>query len=266
MRASLLSLFVLAASLSARDEKEDTRILSLFAKEFIAVTPGKGVFPASFAMGSAGGAKSETPTVKVTFTKPFAMAKYEVTQELYKVVTASDPSRWKGPRNSVEMVSHAEAVAFCEKVTSRLRKAKLIGEKDFVRLPSEAEWEYCCRAGTTTKWSFGDKETDIGDYAWYAKNSKGEDPPVGRKKPNAWGFYDMHGYISEWCSDVWSETHAGANTDGSPRTRGDGKKYTIRGGSFADPADACASAYRTGTAAGTRSDRLGFRCVLMKGE
>src|SRR5262249_61694135 len=105
-------------------------------------------FPRSFAMGAADGPDAEKPVHMVTFAYPFRIAKYEVTQELYEAVAGANPSRWKGPRNSVEMVGWHEANEFCRKLTAELRQRKLIAADETVRLPSEAEWEYTCRAGT----------------------------------------------------------------------------------------------------------------------
>jgi formylglycine-generating enzyme required for sulfatase activity len=237
------------------------KILLRFAREFVELTPGKGQYPASFTMGSDGEAPdTEKPAVKVKLSAPFSMARYEVTQELYEAVMGKNPSKWRGPRNSVEMVSWDEANAFCRKATAVLREMKALGDKEEIRLPSEAEWEYACRAGTTSRYGFGDKVADLKDYAWFKGNSKGEDPPVGKKKPNAWGLYDMHGYVWEWCADVWNPTHEGADTTGKPRT-GKRDKCVIRGGSWTDDADSARSAFRAGKAIDTRSDAIGFRCV-----
>jgi formylglycine-generating enzyme required for sulfatase activity len=268
-RTALLGLTCLAclAGLAARpgqgaDEAEKDRILKRFVEEFVPLTPGADKFPASFKMGSAGEAPaSEKPVVTVMFRAPFAVARYEVTQELYQAVTGKDPSRWKGPRNSVEMVSWDEAVAFCRMATDELRKRKLIAEDEVIRLPSEAEWEYACRAGTTTKYSFGDDEKDLKEYAWFRGNSKGEDPPVGKKKPNAWGLYDMHGYVWEWCADVWHPTHEGASAEGKAREGKDSKERVVRGGAWDAEADRSRSAFRQGHAADYRSAAVGFRCV-----
>jgi formylglycine-generating enzyme required for sulfatase activity len=236
------------------------RILELFAREFVELTPGKGKFPATFVMGTRG-TESESPPVTVRFRTPFSMARYEVTQELYELVMGTNPARWKGKRNSVEMMTWDDAVNFCRKVTPLLRARKLIGAGEEVRLPSEAEWEYACRAGSTTAYSFGDKVADLGQYAWYSANSKGEDPPVGRKKGNAWGLYDMHGYVWEWCADDWAPTYKGAPTDGAARTVAGAKERVIRGGSFADPPERCRCASREGKPTSHKSDRVGFRCV-----
>lgn len=258
---------LLASSLWSKDLPPDTlqrkdAILKLFHDEFVQLTPGKGKFPASFLMGTAkGGQPAEAPAHQVTFTRAFAIAKYEVTQELYFVVMGNNPAKWKGPRNSVEMVDWQQAKEFCKKVTAALHERKLLGADEEIRLPSEAEWEYACRAGTTTLYSFGDKEADLGAHAWYKPNSPGNDPPVGKKLPNAWGLFDMHGYVWEWCEDAKHADYTNAPTDGSAWTTADSKERMMRGGSFADPADAVRSAARRAVDSSFRSDTLGFRCV-----
>jgi formylglycine-generating enzyme required for sulfatase activity len=237
-------------------------ILKRFADGFVPVTPGKGKFPASFVMGSGqDGSASEQPAHKVTLKKPLALAKYEVTQELYQAITGANPSRWKGPRNSVEKVSWDEAVAFCRKVTQELRRVGLLGKDEVIRLPSEAEWEYVCRAGTTTAYSFGDDAGELTQYGWFTGNAKGNDPPVGAKKPNPWGFYDLHGYVWEWCADAWHANYEGAPADGSPRLAEGAKERVIRGGAWTERAERCRSAARGHARAETRSDAIGFRCV-----
>lgn len=256
------SVLAALAGAAPRPSADPDRVLRLFAEEFVALTPGAGKFPASFTMGTAADAPAaEKPATKVTFRAPFAMARHEVTQELYEAVMGGNPSKWKGPRNSVEMVNWDEAVDFCRKATALLRERKLLAPGDVVRLPSEAEWEYACRAGTTTAYSFGDDAAALKDYAWFKANSKGEDPPVGRKKPNAWGLYDMHGYVWEWCADAWSKDHAKASPEGSPRASKDAKERVLRGGSYSDEASDCRSATRVGKPADFRSDTIGFRCV-----
>jgi formylglycine-generating enzyme required for sulfatase activity len=260
------TLLLLAWSLPAQVNEKEKKILKLFVSEFVDLTPGKGKFPASFQMGSSAktAPDAEKPAVKVTLKDPFAIAKYEVTQELYQAVMGKNPSKWRGPRNSVEMITWHDANAFCAKVTELLRKEKLITDKEVIRLPSEAEWEYACRAGTKTDWSFGDNVKDIGAYSWYSKNAPGNDPPVGKKKPNPWGLYDMHGYVLEWCADDWHDTLKDAPTDGSTRKKKDEKDRVIRGGSFADPPESHRSAFRDHKPAGHTSDRIGFRCLKVK--
>jgi formylglycine-generating enzyme required for sulfatase activity len=155
-------------------------------------------------------------------------------------------------------------VEFCRKLTTALREAKLIAADEVIRLPSEAEWEYACRAGTQTSWCFGDRKADLDEYAWTDRNSKGYDPAVGAKKPNPWGLYDMHGYVWEWCADSWSPNHAEAKSDGQPRVSKTEKQRVIRGGSWGDPADVSRSAFRKGEPRSQRRDRIGFRCVKTK--
>jgi formylglycine-generating enzyme required for sulfatase activity len=116
-----------------------------------------------------------------------------------------------------------------------------------VRLPSEAEWEYACRAGTATEYFFGDCEADLGAYAWFCLNSDERPHPVGLKRPNSWGFYDMAGNVWEWCSDVWHSDYTGAPTDGSPRQDGGERqpRRCLRGGAWNFDAFRCRSAYRS---------------------
>jgi formylglycine-generating enzyme required for sulfatase activity len=238
-------------------------ILKLFVQEFIDLEQIKVKFPAKFMMGSDASPDSQ-PVHQVTIAKPFAMAKYEMTQELYHVVMGKNPSKWLGLRNGAEMMSWDEANTFCQKVTTELRKRKLIGDDEEIRLPTEAEWEFVCRAGTTTAWSFGDDVKQLGLYAWYKDNSKGYDPPVGAKMPNTWGFYDMHGYVSEWCADDWQSGYPLAPTGGTALKIPGAEEKVMRGGSFADPPQEMTCAYRGHVRTDTRSDKIGFRCVRAK--
>jgi len=182
--------------------------------------------------------------------KPFATGKYEVTQELWQAVMDGNPSKWKGPRNSVEMVSLDEAEKFCAEATKLLAAAGLIKPGELVRLPTEEEWEFAARAGSKTKYSFGDDAKKLGDFAWFNGNAAGNDPPVGAKKPNGFGLYDMHGYLWEW-----------AVPDKSKKL--DEKQGIVRGGSWKDGAEILTSDSRQVVAASLRDDAVGFRCVLI---
>ncbi len=235
MFAALL-VSLLAADLSG----EQTALLKTFREEFIAVTPGEGKFPRSFKMGDGDNAR------EVVLGRKFSIAKYEVPQNLWEAVTGGNPSKWKGMRNSVEMLSLAEANAFCKKATELMRAAKLIDASEEIRLPTEEEWEYTARGGTTTKYSFGDDAKDINDYAWHTGNASGNDPPVGAKKPNGWGLYDVHGYLWEWT--VADKVAEGAGV--------------LRGGSWKDMADKLTSGYRRVEKASLQDDAVGLRCVL----
>jgi formylglycine-generating enzyme required for sulfatase activity len=144
------------------------------------------------------------------------------------------------------MLSWQDALTFCTKATQVLRVAKLIGENEALRLPTEAEWEIACRVGSQTAYSFGDDPAQLGEYAWFHGNAAGNDPPAGAKKPNVWGFFDMHGYLWEWC------------------LASDGKTPVARGGAWTSPAEECRSDSRKLFPAATKSPDLGFRCALGK--
>jgi len=256
----------LAAGQPAAKTKE--AILKLFVEELVPITPGEGKFPAKFTLGNPAkdAPPTETPTVEVALKQPFAVARYEVTQELYQAIMGNNPAKWQGPRNSVEMCDANEAREFCKKLTAELRQAKLLDKADEIRLPTEAEWEYCCKAGTATRWSFGDKLDDLGAHSWYKANSPGNDPPVGMKKPNPWGLYDFHGYVWEWVDDSWSPDHKANPKDGSAVRLKDTTQVVVRGGSFADPPELVTSTARLGKLAKTRSDQIGFRCVRARSQ
>jgi formylglycine-generating enzyme required for sulfatase activity len=153
----------------------------------------------TFRMGSPDGEygryADEGPVHQVQITRPFYLGVTPVTQEQHERVMGSNPSHFKGKNLPVETVSWDDCQAFCAKM------AELTGEQ--IRLPSEAQWEYACRAGTRTRFSFGDDEEDLDDYAWHYGNSKSCAHPVGQKLPNPWGLYDMHGNVWEWCEDVY---------------------------------------------------------------
>jgi formylglycine-generating enzyme required for sulfatase activity len=252
----ILALVLLAAPL-----QEQEKLLKTFREEFVPITPGKDGFPKEFRMGS----DAELPVHAVTFAYDFHVARYEVPQNLWESVMGKNPSRWKGPRNSVEMLSFDEAVDFCRKVTGLLREAKLIDADQAVRLPSEAEWEYAARAGTTTRYSFGDDAKDLDAHAWHTGNAAGNDPPVGAKKPNPWKLYDVHGYLWEWCADPWHDTYEGAPADGSAWSAGgDATRRVLRGGSWKDQAERLTSSFRRAAAGALRDDAVGLRCVLAK--
>ncbi|MBC8351217.1 MAG: formylglycine-generating enzyme family protein [Planctomycetes bacterium] len=258
-----MTVLFLAMIVAADAEPTQAELLQVFRDEFVAITPGEGAFPKSFQMGSSLGSDLERPTHKVSFGYNFEIAKYEVPQNLWEDVMGSNPSRWTGDRNSVEMLSFDEAVAFCTKTTELMRAAKLIKTDEVIRLPSEAEWEYTARAGTKSVYSFGDEVAKLDEYGWHTGNAAGNDPPVGAKKPNAWGLFDVHGYLWEWCSDKWHENYEGAPGDGTSWESGDANsKRVLRSGSWKDKPDRLTSSYRLGMPNKTRDDAVGLRCVL----
>ncbi len=260
----MITVTFLALMFAAAPEGEQVKLLKTFREEFIAITPGQGEFPKSFTMGrDEGGEANERPAHKVSFDYSFQVAKYEVPQNLWEAVMGGNPSKWKGPRNSVEMLSFDDAQAFCKKATELMREAMLIKANEAIRLPSEAEWEYVARAGTTTVYSFGDDLAKIDEYGWHTGNAAGNDPPVGAKKPNAWGLYDVHGYLWEWCTDAAHDNYAEAPTDGLAwADGGDAKQRIARGGSWKDKAEKLTSSFRLVLPSETKDDALGLRCVL----
>jgi formylglycine-generating enzyme required for sulfatase activity len=200
----------------------------------------------TFTMGQAGGDEDEIPH-EVTLTKPFYLGVYEVTNAQWSRLMPSVPSDWKDADRPVEQVSWVDANEFCRRL-SELPQERQAGR--VYRLPTEAEWEYACRAGTTTQWSFGDDESRAGDYAWFDGNSDGQTHPVGTKKPNAWGLFDMHGNVYEWCSEGSSE----------------GSSRVFRGGCWYYSAGDCRSANRYGNVPSDRRGDLGFRLALSPSE
>ncbi len=194
----------------------------------------------------------------------FWMAAAPVTQAQYAAVMGTNPSGFQGeehgdePARPVEQVSWGDAMAFCEKLTA---KANAAGCR--IALPSEAQWEYACRAGSTTRYGFGDSEAQLGDYAWYGENSEGQTHPVGQKRPNAWNLYDMHGNVWEWCRDTWHVTCEGAPDDGSAWVDDKGTSRVFRGGSWDSDARYCRSAYRLYYTPDFRIHFVGFRVLTV---
>jgi formylglycine-generating enzyme required for sulfatase activity len=211
--------------------------------------------PGTFQMGSIYFDNSKPHPVKIT--KGFDMGVYEVTQEQYQKVMGTNPSHFTGEDNlPVETVSWDNALEFCKKLSQKEGKT--------YRLPTEAEWEYACRAGTTTQFSFGDDESQLGDYAWYDKNSGKKTHPVGTKKPNAWGLYDMHGNVWEWCQDWYAKDWYSKGPTENPLNEryGDKKFRVISGGGWYGDSYDCRVSYRDGRRPNYRYVGHGFRVVL----
>ena len=197
--------------------------------------------------------KNEMPQYRVNL-QEFYLGKYPITQEQYQAVIGNNPSKFKNnPKNPVETVSWDDAQAFCQKLSAKTGKK--------YRLPSEAEWEYACRAGTQTRYYFGNNEYQLGEYAWYRDNSGSKPHPVGQKKPNNWGLYDMHGNVWEWCEDGWHENYQNAPTDGTAWNENHSvtNPRVLRGGSWLNNPRNCRSAARFNFS--SRYAYNGFRVV-----
>ncbi len=207
-----------------------------------------------FRMGSDQGDSDEMPVHDVRITKGFWLARTEVTQAQWEAVMGynASQSEFYGGDLPVERVSWRDCQEFLRTLNARVGGA-------LFRLPTEAEWEYACRAGGAADYCFGEAAGQLGDYAWYQGNAGGRTHPVGQRKPNSWGLFDMHGNVWEWCEDTWHDSYEGAPTDGSAWVEADSALRVVRGGSWYGDARRCRSACRLGGAPSGRSGYLGFR-------
>jgi formylglycine-generating enzyme required for sulfatase activity len=212
--------------------------------EFLLVQPG------AFKMGS--DFADEAPAHDVLITKPFYLGKYEVTQKQWLKVMQKNPSDFEGPDLPVDNVSWEDAQTFLKKLR------KMTGQN--FTLPTEAQWEYACRADSTSRFSWGNNVADAEHYAWFADNSGRATHPVGTKKPNAWGFYDMTGNVWEWCADSYNRYPEGEVTDPfSSSSRG---LHAVRGGGCTSKADGMRCANRNSEWRGWRC--FGLRCAIVQ--
>jgi eukaryotic-like serine/threonine-protein kinase len=210
-----------------------------------------------FLMGSpaseAGRSSDEGPQHRVSIPK-FYMGRFEVTQTQWQAVMGNNPSNFKGNDRPVEQVSWNDAQEFCKKLSQRTGRT--------YRLPSEAEWEYACRAGTTTAYYFGNDASKLKEYAWFAENSGSQTHSVGSFIANGFGLHDMHGNVWEWCQDVWHGNYNGAPTNGSAWVVGGDGTRLLRGGSWFVSAQICRSAIRTWWSPDNRDLSFGLRLVV----
>jgi len=204
----------------------------------------------------------------------FHIDKHLVTQAEYQRVTGKNPSRWKVAENPVEQVRWSDAVKYCN-ARSRLddlepcydlQTWECSFDANGYRLPTEAEWEYACRAGTKTAYSFANTPSKLKDYAWFKDNSGSKPRPVGQKRPNAWGLYDMHGNVWEWCNDYYKVDYYQTSPEENPKGPKTGETKVVRGGAWKFSADSCRSGYRYNEDPGYVDacfgyDIYGFRCA-----
>jgi formylglycine-generating enzyme required for sulfatase activity len=222
-------------------------VVNSIGMELVWIPAGK------FKMGSGTGDGDERPVHEVRISRPFYLGKYEVTQGQWQAVMDNNPSRFTGdPSLPVEQVSWEEVQEFIRKLNAR--EAGIT-----YRLPTEAEWEYAARAGSTTAYSFGNDVTLLGESAWYAANAEDRTHPVGQKRPNAWELYDMHGNVWEWVQDWYGRYPAKAVTD--PRGPATGSRRVFRGGGWVYFADGCRSASRGRSLPNNHVGDVGFRLL-----
>lgn len=234
----------------------------------------------TFSMGSPPseqGSHDDESLHQVTITQDYYLSVYEVTQAQYKTITGKNPSYFQGkvierhPQTGrvekeisidsanypVEQVTWDDAVDFCKRL-SDLPQEKQAGR--VYKLPTEAQWEYACRAGSQTAFDFGPEANSLGNHAWFVMNSNGRTHAVGEKQPNAWGLYDMHGNVWEWCSDWFGDYPKASVSD--PAGVKDGTYRILRGGSWDYAAAYCRSANRNGLGPSSRYNDFGFRVAL----
>jgi len=262
VRFGTLALAALAVSLAgcitfgSGDEKSDNDI----GMEFVLVPAG------SFEMGCGPSdgecPKWEKPRHRVTISRPFFLGRYEVTQKQWAAVMGENPSEYKDDRRPVDNVSWDDAQEF-------VRRLNVIEKTGKYRLPTEAEWEYAARAGNVAKYASGDDAATLGDYAWFRDNAHEETVggqrqthPVGGKKPNALGLYDMYGNVWEWVQDRYADAYV-ADPVTNPKGPTEGAQRVLRGGSWNNNASNCRSAYRNRNDPSNRNNNIGFRVACV---
>jgi formylglycine-generating enzyme required for sulfatase activity len=213
------------------------------------------IHPGTFMMGSENGGLDEWPQTEVTLSMPYWLGKTQVTQAQWEAIMGTIFSTFTGPTLPVESVSWDEAMAFCAALTRREEAAGRLPAGYEYTLPTEAQWEYACRAGTS-----GDYAGDMDAMAWYIQNSGYKTHPVATKQANAWGLYDMHGNVWEWCRDRVGDYPGDSVTD--PNGPASGSCRIFRGGCWSYAAAHCSSTHRSKGERGFRLGDLGFRLAL----
>ncbi|TSA05684.1 MAG: hypothetical protein D4R77_07910 [Planctomycetaceae bacterium] len=252
-KKSATSIVPVPGSAQRADETKLQKATNSIGMKFVEIPTGE------FMMGEGNDA------VAVTLERPFLLGKYEVTQGQWKKVMNLEP--WAGQGgvqigddNAASYVNCDDATNFCKKLTAIERKTGKLKANEEYRLPTEAEWEYACRAGTKTEFSFGDDELKLGEYAWFKGNADDVDEKythkVGVKMPNPWGLHDMHGNVWEWCSDWHGDALSGGTDPVGPNV---GSLRVIRGGGWGYDPGSCRSANHDSGDPSARNDYLGFR-------
>jgi formylglycine-generating enzyme required for sulfatase activity len=238
--------------------------------EMIALPSGE------FVMGSNEGTLDTKPAHSVRV-DAILMDRFEITQAIYQKITGTNPSRRKNPQNPVEQVTWSAAVKFCNARSAQEGLSPCYDTNNWecnfsangYRLPTEAEWEYACRSGSGTRFFFGNSAEELKAFAWFEANSQSKPHPVGERKPNAWGLFDMEGNVWEWCNDFYGVKYYRDSPKENPQGPKQGEKRVLRGGAWSSSADNCTSWVRNCDEAGVTDvcltmDSNGFRCVRRK--
>jgi formylglycine-generating enzyme required for sulfatase activity len=263
MRLPLVAMFALLWSAGCGNPEMTAQLPNGATMEFVWIEPGK------FTMGAVGWMFEEDgwegPRHEVAISKGFYLGKFEISQAQWQAVMGTAP--WTGKEHVVAEPDHPAVYISWNDMQEFIRRMNLAVGEDLYRLPTEAEWEYACRAGTTTRWSFGDDESLAEDYAWYDKNTVGvglkHAQPIGTKSSNPWGLYDMHGNVWEWVADWHSGPYPNAGQV-DPSGGAAGERRVMRGGGFLNHAGNMRSAKRFGYEPSLRYPGIGARLVRTK--
>jgi formylglycine-generating enzyme required for sulfatase activity len=244
-----LCVFVMAAGCRSKEEppRPGDTFTNSVGMEFVCVPAG------SFLMGSPDAEPKRAGDEfqhKVNISRPFRIATTEVTQKQWQAVMGNNPSNFRSEDLSVEKVSWKNAVSFCKKLSEK--------EGRMYRLPTEAEWEYACRAGSIAAYA---GTGNLDDMGWYAENSDGTTHPVGMKRPNGWRIYDMHGNVAEWCADFYEADYPQEEVT-DPNGPAEGTYRVVRGGSWSSFAPSARCAARMSTPASYQLKQTGFRVLM----
>ncbi len=253
-RSIIIATAILVAVIAIAYYALQPKTTNPFGMEFVLIQEGE------FMMGSPPNEKNrddDEDLHQVRISLPFYLGKHPVTQAQWQTVMGKNPSKHAGdPNLPVENVSWNDVQEFIGKLNERESGRTY-------RLPTEAEWEYACRAGTTTAYSFGDDPGQLGEYAWYEGSSNRRTHPVGQLKPNAWGLYDMHGNVFEWVQDWYDKNYYRQSPPNDPQGPSTGNLHVLRGGSFLHYQCVMRCADRDRRYPQLRLDSVGFRVVLL---